>query len=183
MTAVQRIYEPAVLHGTATFEEVPPTVEVMQSRRAAIEARGFPYLVAEVDGRVVGYAYANLYRERPAYRFTVENSVYVDPNLHRHGVGRALLEALIAACERTPVRQMIAVIGDSANQASVELHAACGFRHVGTLSSVGWKFGRWIDTVLMQRPIGEGDRHAATERAGSGASLTDPGPPPTFARR
>ena len=156
MAQVQAIYAHHVLHGTASFEEEPPPLAEMLRRRGEVLAKGLPYLVAEADGRVAGYSYATPYRARSAYRFSIENSVYVDHMLHRSGVGRALLTELIARCERGDWRQMIAVIGDSAQAASIGLHVALGFRHVGTLQSVGFKFGRWLDTVLMQRALGSG---------------------------
>src|SRR5258708_7585842 len=154
MPSVQAIYAHHVLHGSASFEEEPPALAEMQRRRADVLARGLPYLVAELDKRVAGYAYATPYRTRSAYRFTIENSVYVDQARHRAGVGRALLTELIARCERGDWRQMIAIIGGSGHAASIGLHVALGFRQVGTLQSVGLKFGRWHDTVLMQRPLG-----------------------------
>ena len=154
MDAVQAIYAHHVLHGTASFEEEPPPLAEMRRRRAEVLARGLPYLVAEADGQVAGYSYATPYRSRSAYRFSIENSVYVDHARHRSGIGRALLGELIARCERGEWRQMIAVIGDSAQAASIGLHASFGFRHVGTLQAVGLKFGRWLDTVLMQRALG-----------------------------
>jgi phosphinothricin acetyltransferase len=160
MERVAAIYAHHVLHGTASFEEEPPSLEEMDRRRAAVLARGLPYLVAERDGAVVGYSYATPYRARSAYRFTIEDSVYVDQASHRAGVGRALLSALIARCEAGEWREMVAIIGDSANTASVGLHASLGFRMVGTLRSVGLKFGRWLDTVLMQRAL-----HAAAAAA------------------
>jgi phosphinothricin acetyltransferase len=156
MGAVQTIYAHHVLHGTASFEEEPPPLAEMQRRRADVLARGLPYLVAEVDGRIAGYSYATPYRARSAYRFSIENSVYVDHARHRSGVGRALLTELIARCERGDWRQMIAIIGDSGQAASIGLHASLGFRHIGTLQAVGLKFGRWLDTVLMQRALGPG---------------------------
>ena len=156
MGAVQAIYAHHVLHGTASFEEEPPPLAEMRRRRADVLARGLPYLVAELDGRVTGYSYATPYRARSAYRFSIENSVYVDHARHRSGVGRALLTELIARCERGDWRQMIAIIGDSAQAGSIGLHASLGFRHVGTLQAVGLKFGRWLDTVLMQRALGQG---------------------------
>jgi phosphinothricin acetyltransferase len=152
--AIQRIYAHHVLHGLASFEETPPSVEEMAARRAAAIERGLPYLVAEFGGAVAGYSYATPYRPRPAYRYTVENSVYVDAARHRCGIGRALLAALIERCEAGPWRQMVAVIGDSANAASIGLHERLGFRRVGTLDAVGFKLGRWVDSVLMQREIG-----------------------------
>jgi L-amino acid N-acyltransferase YncA len=151
---VQAIYAHYVLHGLATFEEVVPSVDEMLSRRSAILARNLPYLVAELDGVVVGYSYASTYRPRIAYQYTVEDSVYVAQGLERRGIGKALLAALIARCERGPWQQMVAIIGDSANLASIALHERAGFRLVGTLEAVGFKFGRWVDTVLMQRPLG-----------------------------
>lgn len=154
MTAIREIYAREVSLGLATFEETPPTVAEMRSRRAAIVAGGMPYLVAALDGRVAGYSYGSAHRPRPAYRHTIEDSVYVARDMQRRGVGRALLAGLIARCERGPWRQMIAVIGDSANAGSIGLHTAHGFRHVGTLEAVGYKFGRWVDTVVMQRPLG-----------------------------
>ena len=156
MGAVQAIYAHHVLHGTASFEEEPPSVAEMARRWEEVLAKGLPYLVAEIDGRVAGYSYATPYRARSAYRFSIENSVYVDHARHRAGIGRALLTELINRCERGDWRQMIAVIGDSAQAPSIGLHAALGFRHVGTLQSVGLKVGRWLDTVLMQRALGSG---------------------------
>lgn len=154
--AIREIYAEAVLHGLASFEETPPTVDEMLSRRARVLAMGLPYLAAERDGRVVGYAYATAYRDRPAYRHTVEDSVYVADGMRGQGVGRALLTALIAMCEAGPWRQMVAVIGDSGNGGSIALHESLGFRMVGTFEAVGFKLGRWVDTVLMQRPLGDG---------------------------
>lgn len=156
MAAVQRIYAHHVLQGLATFEETAPSVEDLVGRRAAVLGQGLPYLVAELDGRIVGYSYATFYRPRPAYRHTIENSVYVEQGLGGRGIGRALLEALIARCDAGPWRQMIAVIGDSGNAASIALHTRLGFQPVGTLHAVGFKLGRWVDTVLMQRPLGSG---------------------------
>jgi phosphinothricin acetyltransferase len=155
---VQRIYAHYVLHGLGSFEEEPPSVAEHRRRRADVIGRGLPYVVAEVDGTVVGYSYASLYRGRSAYRYAVEDSVYVVESMNRRGIGRALLSTVIARCEKGPWRQMIAVIGDSANAASIGLHASLGFRFVGTLRAVGFKFGRWVDTVMMQRELGAGDR-------------------------
>ena len=154
--AITRIYAHAVLHGTATFELEPPDEAEMTSRMTALLEGSFPYLAAEIGGALAGYAYAGLYRTRPAYRFTVEDSIYVDPNAQRRGVGRALLERLIAECERRGFRQMVAVIGDSAQTASIEVHRALGFRPAGNFENIGYKFGRWLDTVLMQRALGDG---------------------------
>jgi phosphinothricin acetyltransferase len=156
MAAVTEIYAHHVLNGLATFEEVPPSLAEMSRRRAAVLDLGLPYLVAEIDGRVVGYSYATSYRPRPAYRYTVENSIYIAPGQQRRGIGSALLDTLIARCSAGPWRQMLAVIGDSDNAGSLAVHRRAGFQPVGTLSCVGFKFGRWVDTVLMQRPLGEG---------------------------
>ena len=154
---IAEIYAPAVTHGSSSFELVPPGADEMARRMRAVTDGGFPYFVTMRDGAVVGYAYAGLYRTRPAYRFTVENSVYVAPEAQRMGVGRVLLDALIETCTAGGYRQMLAVIGDSANQlGSVGLHRACGFLEVGRLPDVGFKFGRWCDTLLMQRALGEG---------------------------
>lgn len=157
VAAIRDIYAHHVLHGFGSFEEVPPSVEEMAVRRLAILERGMPYLVAEADGRVLGYAYAGPYRPRPAYRHTVENSVYVAPEAVRHGVGRALLGTLLDICTAGPWRQMIAVIGDRGNTGSVALHAAFGFHEAGHLKAVGFKHGRWVDVVIMQRALGVGD--------------------------
>src|SRR5690349_690377 len=154
--AITAIYDQAVRHGTASFELDPPDAAEMARRHQALVEAGFPYLVAEADGAVAGYAYAGPYRPRPAYRFSVEDSVYVAPELHRRGVGRALLDRLIGEAEQRGLRQMIAVIGDSAQLPSIELHRAAGFRLIGAIENVGFKFGRWLDTVLMQRALGPG---------------------------
>ena len=154
--AITRIYAHAVLQGTATFELDPPDEAEMTRRMKALLDGGFPYIVAENGGALAGYAYAGPYRARPAYRFTVEDSIYVDPNTHRRGVGRVLLTHLIEEAERRGFRQMIAVIGDSANAPSIEVHRALGFRMVGNFENVGFKFGRWLDSVLMQRELGPG---------------------------
>jgi phosphinothricin acetyltransferase len=152
--AIARIYAPAVTHGTTSFELEAPDEAEMARRMGALTEKGFPCLVAELNNDVVGYAYAGLYRTRPAYRFTVENSIYVAPDVQRRGVGRALLEPLIEACVERGYRQMLAVIGDSANQpGSIGLHKACGFTVVGRLPDVGFKFNRWLDSLLMQRAL------------------------------
>ncbi len=157
--AIAAIYDEAVRTGTASFELEPPGATEMARRFAAITGGGHPYLAAvDSDGTLLGYAYASTFRPRIAYRFTVENSIYVDPTAQNRGVGRALMEALIAECEARGFRQMVAVIGDSANAGSIALHRACGFADIGILRSTGLKFGRWLDTVLMQRDLGEGDR-------------------------
>lgn len=162
LPAIWSIYAHWVTHGTGSFELDPPTVEEMASRRADVLGKGMPYLVAEDAGVVLAYAYGNWFRPRPAYRFSVENSVYVHPDARRSGVARLLMAELITRCEQAGARQMVAVIGDSANLGSIGLHVALGFRHIGTLQSTGWKFDRWLDTVFMQRALGMGDRRAAT---------------------
>jgi L-amino acid N-acyltransferase YncA len=156
LSTVTEIYEHAVRHGTATFELIPPDLAEMTRRFRALVDGGFPYLVAEFNGGVAGYAYAGPYRPRPAYRFTVENSIYLDPAIHRRGIGLQLIQHLIAECEARGFRQMIAVIGDSANAGSIGVHTRCGFQMIGTHPHVGLKFGRWLDTVMMQLALGEG---------------------------
>jgi L-amino acid N-acyltransferase YncA len=153
---VTEIYAHAVLRGTATFELDPPDLAEMTRRFRTLVDGGFPYLVAALDGIVAGYAYAGAYRPRPAYRFTVENSIYLQPAIHRRGIGMKLMRQLIEECEARGYRQMIAVIGDSANAGSIGLHSACGFQMIGTHPNVGLKFGRWLDTVMMQLALGEG---------------------------
>jgi phosphinothricin acetyltransferase len=154
ISAITAIYAHAVGHGTASFEVEPPDEAEMARRRQAVLAGGYPYLVAEIDGTLAGYAYAGAYRPRPAYRFTVEDSIYVALDRQGSGVGRALLVALIEACEALGFRQMVAVIGDSASQGSIRLHESLGFRPVGVLEAIGFKHGRWLDVVLMQRALG-----------------------------
>lgn len=146
-----------MLHGVASFEEIPPAVEELERRWRGITERGLPYLVAEYGGEVAGYGYCALYRERSAYRYTLEDSVYVRQDSIGRGIGKLLLNELVRRCEALGYRQLIAVIGDSGNEASIRLHAACGFLRAGTLRSVGYKFGRWVDSVIMQRPLGPGD--------------------------
>ncbi|MFA6266280.1 MAG: N-acetyltransferase family protein [Pseudolabrys sp.] len=155
--AITRIYEHAVRTGTATFELEPPTEAEMLRRYEKLRAGPFPYIVAEIDGAVAGYAYAGPFRERPAYRFTVEDSIYIAPDMQKRGIGKALLAQLIAEAETAGFRQMMAVIGDSAQDGSIALHRACGFTPAGVFKSVGYKFGRWLDTVQMQLPLGKGD--------------------------
>src|ERR1700681_464977 len=156
LSAITEIYRHAVRYGTATFELIPPDLAEMTRRFGVLMEDGFPYLVASLEGRVVGYAYAGAYRPRPAYRFTVENSVYLDPAIHRRGICLQLLQPLIAESEARGYRQMIAVIGDSANAGSIGVHSKCGFGMIGTHPNVGFKFGRWLDTVMMQRALGAG---------------------------
>jgi phosphinothricin acetyltransferase len=153
---ITRIYAHAVLNGTASFEIDPPDEAEMARRLRRLTDQGYPYLVAQAGQSVVGYAYAAPYRTRPAYDWSVEDSVYIAPDAHRRGVGRALLARLIEESEQRGFRQMIAVIGDSKQIPSIELHRALGFREIGVLGSIGFKFGRWLDTVLMQRPLGDG---------------------------
>ncbi len=157
LATVQAIYAHHVLHGLGTFEETPPSLDEIAERHAAVTGRGLPWLVAEEAGRVLGYAYAGPFRPRAAYRYTVEDSVYVAPDAMGKGVGRALLDGVIAACAPMGLRQMVAVIGDSGNLASIHLHRACGFEFKTVISSVGFKFGRWVDVVWMQRALGPGD--------------------------
>ncbi|MFL6354172.1 MAG: GNAT family N-acetyltransferase [Bryobacteraceae bacterium] len=156
--SIQKIYAHYVLNGVATFEEVPPTLDDICSRREIIQGAGLPYLVAEVQQHIVGYVYATVYRPRPAYRQTVEDSVYVAEEFQSKGVGRALLSTVIERCEAGDWRQMIAVIGGGDNMGSIALHSRLGFQEVGTLKAVGFKLGQWVDTVLMQRALGRGDR-------------------------
>src|ERR1700712_5742633 len=153
---ITEIYRQAVLYGTATFELIPPDLAEMTWRFDVLREGGFPYFIAALEGQVIGYAYAGAYRPRPAYRFTVENSVYLQPTIHRRGIGTQLLQRLIAESEARGYRQMIAVIGDSANAGSIGVHTRCGFAMIGTHPNVGLKFGPWLDTVMMQRALGEG---------------------------
>jgi L-amino acid N-acyltransferase YncA len=157
IAAITAIYTHYVETTPFSFEVVPPDPAEMAQRRAIVLARKLPYLVVEIDGEVVGYAYATMYRPRMAYRFTVEDSVYIHQEHFRKGIGRQLLSAVISACEEQGYRQMIAVIGDGANTPSIGLHRACGFQPAGVLQSVGFKFDRWVDSVLMQRALGAGD--------------------------
>jgi L-amino acid N-acyltransferase YncA len=165
--AIHSIYAHHVLHGLASFEEEPPAVAELERRYRDVTERGLPYLAAEYGYEVVGYGYCSPYRARSAYRYALENSVYVRHDMAGRGIGRKLLDELIVRCEGLGYRQIIAVIGDSANVASIGLHAACGFLRVGTLRSVGYKFGRWVDSVYMQRPLGSGD--ATRPNSGSGS--------------
>ena len=163
LASMTRIYGHAVLHGTGTFELDAPDGAEMSRRRDDVLANGLPWLVATRGDAVLGYAYANHFRPRRAYRFCLEDSLYLDPAAQGQGVGRLLLAELIAQCEARGARQMLAVIGDAANVGSVGVHRACGFEHTGVLRAAGWKFGRWLDVVLMQRALGEGH---ATDPAG-----------------
>ena len=158
--AIHEIYGYHVQHGLASWELTPPIQTEIQTRMSNLLEQKYPYFVAEIDSIVVGYTYASAYRPRLGYRYTVENSVYVHPNYQRRGLGRLLLNRLIEACEASGYRQMIAVIGDSGNTPSIRLHQELGFIHIGTLPSIGFKHGRWVDCVLMQRSLGEGDRRS-----------------------
>ncbi len=160
MLTVQGIYAHYVLSSLATFEETPPSLEVMLARRRACLGHGLPYLVAVADGEVVGFAYAGAYHARPAYRFTIEDSVYVADGMRGRGVGSRLLTVLLERCEAGPWRQMVAIVGDSANAGSIGLHRRFGFELIGVLKSVGHKFGRWVDTPILQRALGAGDGEA-----------------------
>jgi L-amino acid N-acyltransferase YncA len=157
LPAIQAIYAHHVLHGFASFEEAAPGAEELRRRHDEVVSRGLPWLVADFGGTVAGYGYCAPYRARSAYRYALEDSVYVREDMIGRGVGTALLAELVRRCEALGYRQVVAVIGDSANVASINLHAAFGFVRVGTLRSVGFKFGRWVDSVLMQRPLGPGD--------------------------
>jgi L-amino acid N-acyltransferase YncA len=161
MAAVQGIYAHYVLTSLATFEETPPTLEEMLSRRQASLDLGLPYLVAEAGAEILGFAYASAYHRRAAYRFAIEDSVYVAAGLGGRGIGAALLGEVIARCERGPWRQMLAIVGDSANAGSVALHRRFGFELAGTLRSVGFKFGQWVDTPILQRSLGPGESRPA----------------------
>ncbi|WP_262378751.1 GNAT family N-acetyltransferase [Luteimonas viscosa] len=166
--AIAAIYADEVRERVNTYEYDVPDAAEMHRRMRAIVGDGFPYLVAELDGRVAGYAYAGSFRARLGYRFTVENSVYVAADAQGHGIGAALLAALIEACEARGYRQMIAVIGEPTNTASIRLHERFGFVHTGTMPGIAWKHGRWLDTVFMQRPLGPGASTAAAEDPGTG---------------
>lgn len=167
--ALAVIYGDAVRHGFGTFEEEPPTAADMDSRRRAVQEKGLPYLVAEIDGEILGFAYAGPFRPRAAYRYTLEDSVYVSPDAKGKGVGRAVLSAVIEACEALGIRQLMAVIGDSENSGSIGLHRALGFEQTGVGRSVGFKHGRWVDIVHMQKALNGGDTLAPS---GPGVTLS-----------
>jgi len=160
---IAAIYAHHVRTGLASFETEPPDLAEVTARFRAVREKGFPWLACDIDGRLAGYAYASHYRTRPGYRFCLEDSVYVHPDFAGRGAGRALLARLVEACEAVGCRQLVAVIGDSGNAASIGLHSALGFKLVGTLRAIGFKHGRWVDSVLMQRPIGPGDTSLPTE--------------------
>lgn len=155
--AITAIYGHHVLHGTGTFETEPPSVADMRMRRADVLSKGLPYLVAEQDGKIAGFAYGNWFKPRPAYRYSVEDSIYLAPDLHGQGLGRALLAELLARCEAVGIRKVMAIVGDSANARSIGVHRALGFTQVGTIDACGWKFGAWRDIVIMQKTLGLGD--------------------------
>ena len=155
--AITAIYAHHVLNGTGTFETIPPTAEDMAARRTDVLAKELPFLVAEEDGRILGFAYCTWFKPRPAYRYSAEDSIYMADGARGRGAGRQLLAALAQEAEAAGVRKLIAVIGDSANQGSVRVHEASGFTAVGVLKSCGWKFGKWLDVVLMEKPLGLGD--------------------------
>jgi phosphinothricin acetyltransferase len=161
--AMTAIYAHHVLHGTGTFEITPPTEVDMAGRRADVLSKGLPYLVLEDASGVIGFAYCNWFKPRPAYRFSAEDSIYLAPAAAGRGLGRLLLQELMAQAERAGVRKLIAVIGDSANQGSIGVHRSCGFQSVGVLSACGWKFDRWLDVVLMERFIGAGNTTPAVD--------------------
>jgi L-amino acid N-acyltransferase YncA len=163
--ALTAIYAHHVLHGTGTFEITPPSEGDMAERRADVLSKGLPYLVLEDGSGVIGFAYCNWFKPRPAYRFSAEDSIYLAPAATGRGLGRLLLQELIAQAERAGVRKLIAVIGDSANQGSIGVHQSCGFQAVGVLSACGWKFDRWLDVVLMERFIGAGNTTPAADAA------------------
>ena len=167
ITAITAIYAHHVLHGTGSFETEPPSVADMTTRRADVLSKGLPYLVAEDDGKIVGFAYGNWFKPRPAYRYSVEDSIYLAPDLHRKGLGRAMLAELLARCEAVGIRKMMAIIGDSANAGSVGVHRALGFEQVGVIEACGWKFGAWRDIVIMQRVLGLGNTHPPIEADGT----------------
>lgn len=162
LPAITAIYTHHVLHGTGTFEIEPPTLADMTARRADVLSKNLPWLVAIEGDQVLGYAYCNWFKPRPAYRFSAEDSIYLAPEAQGLGLGRILLAELAAQAERAGVRKLIAVIGDSANGGSIGVHRALGFQPVGVLKSSGWKFNRWLDVVLMDKPLGQGDSSAAT---------------------
>lgn len=157
LATITRIYGHHVLHGTGTFETTPPSLAEMTGRRADVLGKGLPWLVVEDGGEVLGYAYGNWFKPRPAYRYSVEDSIYLAPEAVGKGLGRALMAEFLATLERGGVRKVMAVIGDSANAGSIGLHEAMGFERAGVIASCGWKFGRWLDIVLMQRSLGAGD--------------------------
>jgi L-amino acid N-acyltransferase YncA len=166
LPAITAIYAHHVLHGTGSFETEPPSVADMRLRRADVLSKGLPYLVAEQNGKIAGFAYCNWFKPRPAYRYSVEDSVYLAPDLQRQGLGRALLTELLTRCEAAGIRKVMAIVGDSANAGSVGVHLALGFTQVGIIESCGWKFGAWRDIVIMQKTLGAGDTQPPLDMAG-----------------
>ena len=165
LPAITRIYGHAIVHGTGTFETDAPDEAEMARRRDDVLSKGLPWLVAERDGRVLGYAYANHFRPRRAYRFCLEDSIYLADEAKGQGLGKLLLAELLARCEAAGARQMLAVIGDSANAGSIGVHRALGFEQIGLLSAAGWKFERWLDVVMMQKSLGLGQHCAPVDGA------------------
>ena len=163
IAAITAIYADHVLRGTGTFETEAPTVADMAARRADVLSKRLPYLVAVQDGKIAGFAYGNWFKPRPAYRYSVEDSIYLAPDLQRKGLGRALLAELLARCEAVGIRKVMAIVGDSANTGSVGVHRAVGFTQVGTIDACGWKFGGWRDIVIMQKTLGPGDTQPPLE--------------------
>ena len=163
LPAISAIYGHHVLHATGTFETVPPTEAEMAARRADVLAKGLPYLVVEDEGQVLGFAYCQWFKPRPAYRFSAEDSIYLHPDARGRGLGRQLLAALIEQAQQVGLRKLIAVIGDSANAASIGVHRSQGFEPAGVIRSCGWKFDRWLDIVLMEKTLGDGDRSAPAQ--------------------
>lgn len=170
ISAITAIYAHHVLHGTGTFETDPPGMTDMAARRADVLSKGLPYLVAEQDGGIAGFAYCNWFKPRAAYRYSVEDSIYLAPQVHRLGLGRALLAELLSCCETAGIRKVMAVIGDSANAGSVGVHRALGFTEVGTVGSCGWKLGAWRDIVIMQKTLGLGDTQPPLDLPGHSGS-------------
>lgn len=160
MAAITAIYKHHVLHGTGTFEIDPPSLEDMTARREDVLSKGLPYLVLENEGQVVGFAYCNWFKPRPAYRFSAEDSIYLAADTAGKGWGRMLLAELCQAAEKVGIRKLIAVIGDSGNAGSIGVHTSVGFKHVGTVSGCGWKFERWLDIVMMEKALGLGQTQA-----------------------
>ena len=165
LTAITEIYAHHVRHGTGTFEIDPPSLEDMRNRRTDVLNKGLPYLVAQEAGQILGFAYCNWFKPRPAYRFSAEDSIYIAPSAHRRGLGRALLNELTLKAQAAGIRKLIAVIGDSDNAGSIGVHRSVGFTEVGVLRSCGWKFDRWLDIVLMEMALGTGDKRPPDERA------------------
>lgn len=163
LPAISAIYGHHVLHATGTFETVPPTEAEMAARRADVLAKGLPYLVVEDEGQVLGFAYCQWFKPRPAYRFSAEDSIYLHPDARGRGLGRQLLAALVEQAQQAGLRKLIAVIGDSANAASIGVHRSQGFEAAGVIRSCGWKFDRWLDIVLMEKTLGDGDRSAPAQ--------------------